>query len=90
MRILRTLLEASLAGSSGLELDRAISEHRKLIAQSRERQDGRARVRRRLPDAADPSGEIRVRRLGFARYRVSPGLRNMISGTTQAGETLSR
>ncbi len=88
MRILRTLLEASLAGSSGLELDRAISEHRKLVAESRGLT--RRRARRRLPDAADPSGEIRARRLGFGRYKVSPGLRNMISGTTQAGETLSR
>jgi hypothetical protein len=54
-------------------------------------------------DEADPAGEIRARRLRgrFARgrrrgergprgYSVSPGRMNMISGTTQAGEVLSR
>lgn len=53
-------------------------------------------------DAVDPSGEIRARRLlgRFARgrrrprgapaYSVSPGRMNMISGTTHAGEVLSK
>ena len=42
-----------------LELDEAIKEHRRLVSRGR-----RARMRRpRLPDAADPTGEIVARRL---------------------------
>lgn len=54
--ILTAQLEDSLAGASGLELDRAIKEHRELMSR-------RLRGRRRLPDAADPVGEILARRL---------------------------
>lgn len=54
--ILRAQLEDSLADASGLELDRAIKEHRELMSR-------RLRGRRRLPDAADPIGEILARRL---------------------------
>jgi hypothetical protein len=54
--ILVSHLEASLAGVSGLELDLAISQHRELRSR-------RLRARRRLPDAADPSGQIMARRL---------------------------
>jgi hypothetical protein len=54
--ILTAQLEASLASATGLELDAAIREHRQLLS-------SRMRSRRRLPDAADPSGEIRARRL---------------------------
>ncbi|HXD54015.1 MAG TPA: hypothetical protein VN618_04610 [Solirubrobacteraceae bacterium] len=65
LRILVTQLEASLHESDGLELDRAIAEHRTLIAE---------RIRRgprRADDAHDPAGEIRARRLrrGLRRRR---------------------
>jgi hypothetical protein len=75
-------LEASLAEEAGLGLDQAIAEHRR-ARQSREREE------------RDPRGEILVRR-GLARlrrrprYSASPGRMNIISGTTQAGEVLSR
>jgi hypothetical protein len=61
--ILEHLLEESLAGSSGLELDRAISEHRALLA-------ARLRSSRspRTLEVVDPSGDaIAVRRLRFGR-----------------------
>jgi hypothetical protein len=56
VRILMAQLEDSLMSSSGLDLDVAIAEHRELMSRGR-------RMRTRLPDAADPSGEIRARRL---------------------------
>ncbi|HLM87227.1 MAG TPA: hypothetical protein VK272_13675 [Solirubrobacteraceae bacterium] len=58
VRILVSQLEASLQSASGVELDVAIAEHRALRSRSM-----RSRPRRRLPDAADPTGEIRARRL---------------------------
>jgi hypothetical protein len=91
VRMLIAQLEGSLASTTGLELDTAIKEHRTLM--SRRARNGR---RRRLPDAADPSGEILARRLRrpLRRTRVSqmpsPGLTNIISGMMQAGEVLSR
>jgi hypothetical protein len=54
--ILTAQLEDSLMSSSGLDLDVAISAHRELMSR-------RVRGRRRLADAADPSGEIRASRL---------------------------
>jgi hypothetical protein len=57
LRILVSYLEASLMEDAGIELTRAISEHHELMAK------GRMRGGRRLPDAADPSGVIRARRL---------------------------
>ena len=84
LRILMTQLEDSLSESSGLELDQAIREHRALRSR-------RLRSRHRLPESADPRGEIlarRLRRLGD--YRLSPGRWKMISGITQAGEVLIR
>jgi hypothetical protein len=83
--ILIAQLEDSLECACGLELDVAIKEHSALRARS-------MRGRRRLPDSADPSGEILARRLRGAsyRYRASPGRVNMISGTMHAGETFSR
>ena len=63
VRMLIAQLEDSLSSSAGLELDRAIAEHHELVGRSR-------RGRRRLPDAADPSGEIRARRL---RARAARG-----------------
>ncbi len=56
LRILLSQLEDSVASASGLDLDVAICEHRELLTRRR-------RTRRRLPEAADPSGEIRARRL---------------------------
>jgi len=65
LRILVSQLEASLASSSGLELDRAIAEHRALLSCTRRP------APRRLPEEADPRGEISARRL-LARRRRSP------------------
>jgi hypothetical protein len=62
LRILITQLEDSLSQSSGLELDRAIREHRALRAR-------RLRGRRRLPSVADPTGEIVVRRARWSLRR---------------------
>jgi hypothetical protein len=53
--ILAAHLEDSLTSVTGVELGVAISEHRALRL---------LRGRRRLPDAADPSGEIRAQRIG--------------------------
>jgi hypothetical protein len=64
LRILVAQLEASLEGSSCLEFDRAIAEHRELVSRSRRR-------RRALADEADPRGEIRARRL-HGRSRLRP------------------
>jgi hypothetical protein len=56
VRILVRQLQDSLESSTGLELDRAIAEHRELVGKGRHR-------RARLLEQADPRGEIRVRRL---------------------------
>jgi hypothetical protein len=56
-------LKDSLESSSGLELDRAIAEHRELTG-------GRMRARRRLPEEADPSGQILARRLCGLKGRL--------------------
>jgi hypothetical protein len=66
VRILAAHLEDSLTSMSGLELDLAISEHHALRGR-------RLRGRRRLPDEADPSGEIRARRMGGKRGRRGMG-----------------
>jgi hypothetical protein len=71
--ILAAHLEASLTSMSGLELDLAISEHRALR--------GRRLRRRRLPDAADPSGEIRARRISSR-----PGRRGVGDNRARAAE----
>jgi hypothetical protein len=95
VRILIAQLQDSVASTTGLELDAAIREHRELVSR-------RVRGRRRLPDAADPSGEILARRVRrpWRRARLpgragvsqmpSPGRTNIISGMMQAGEVLSR
>lgn len=87
VRILVRQLRASLAHESSLEFDVAIAEHRELVSRRR-------RVRRTLAQDADPTGEIIARRLISPRERVrqmlSPGRMNTISGTTHAGEVLSR
>jgi hypothetical protein len=93
VRILIAQLQDSLASATGLELDTVIREHRELMSRHVR---NRRRRRRRLPDAADPPGEILARRLRRPRRgsRVSqmpsPGLTNIISGMMQAGEVLSR
>jgi hypothetical protein len=60
--ILVAQLEDSLTSSSGLELDRAISEHRELRSRRVRRAAG-------LRQAAEPSGEIVVRRLRRGKAR---------------------
>jgi len=86
LSILIAQLHDSLASANGLELDEAIEEHRALLARNRRaRRDGP-----RLPDAADPRGEITARRLRRPAHIASPGLMNMISGITHAGEVFSR
>jgi hypothetical protein len=79
LRILVTQLEGSLSETGGLELDAAIREHhvlrgRTLRSRIKREAGGDAGARpdsrdRALPDAADPSGEIRARRLRFPRRR---------------------
>jgi hypothetical protein len=59
LQILTRHLEASLQSASGLELDEAIYEHRRLVAASHRSR----RASRRLPDQADPRGEIRAWRV---------------------------
>ncbi len=68
VRTLIAQLRASLEQADGLELDRAIAEHRALLAASHRREGVRSRARP-LGDRADPHGEIRVRRLVPARLR---------------------
>jgi hypothetical protein len=80
-------LEASLSSSGDVDLDQAIHEHRGAVC-------------RREREQRDPHGEIVVKRRGRrlrrageqspGSYSESPGRMNMISGTTQAGEVLSR
>lgn len=60
LAILSSELQASLESSGGLELDRAIAEHRSLLAASRRR-------RRALLEQIDPRGEILARRIGRPR-----------------------
>jgi hypothetical protein len=57
VRTLVVQLEASLSASDGLELDRAIREHRQLRARNLRKR------RLRLPERVDPEGEIIARRL---------------------------
>jgi hypothetical protein len=66
VRTLVRLLQSSLEEADGLELDRAIAEHRSLIAQ-RMRRSSRAP---RLPEEADPRGRITARRLLRRRAAV--------------------
>lgn len=63
--VLMTQLQDSLASANGLELDEAIKEHRALVGASRRARPHRPRPR--LPEEADPRGEIVVRR---GRVRV--------------------
>jgi hypothetical protein len=86
LAILVSQLEDSLERSAGvgLDLDRAISEHRRLRRERLRSTWGTFRV-------LEPRGEIVARRLrGGGRYSASPGRTNIISGMTHAGETFSR
>ncbi len=62
MRILTAQIEHSLQSERRLDLDAAIAEHCKLVSR-------RQRARLALERAADPRGEIVVRRLGRALLR---------------------
>jgi hypothetical protein len=62
LRILITQIEASLMSATAADFDVAIKEHRQLCSRRR------LTHRRRLPDSADPAGEIVARRL----RRLSP------------------
>lgn len=77
VEILIGQLQASLMSEAEVDLDRAIAEHGELVRRERAR-------------AADPTGEIVVRRRRKRLYVKSPGRMNMISGIRHAGETLSR
>jgi hypothetical protein len=57
--ILVSQLQDSLTSANGQELDEAIREHRRLVSAARRTRT----LRPRLPDAADPRGEIVARRL---------------------------
>jgi hypothetical protein len=80
-------LEASLLSAADVDFEQAIGEHR-------------GAVRRRERAQRDPSGEIVVKRVrrrprrsghdSLSSYSESPGRMNMISGTTHAGEVLSK
>jgi hypothetical protein len=70
--VLAAHLEDSLTSVTGVELGLAISEHRALR---------RLRGRRRLPDAADPSGEIRAQRIDGKPGRRGAG--DKIAGRLQ-------
>jgi hypothetical protein len=64
VRMLIAQLQASMQSASGLELDRAIAEHREMVSRGR-------RARRALAEAADPRGEIiawRLRRPSARRF----------------------
>jgi hypothetical protein len=67
VQMLMTQLQDSLATLEGLELDRAIAEHRALVGASRRRRAAFARE-------ADPRGPIRARRLreAFGLLRREP------------------
>jgi hypothetical protein len=78
LSILIGQLERSLMCTERSDLAGAIGEHRA----SRQRRERAER---------DPTGEIVAqRRAPRRRYSASPGRMNMISGTTHAGEVLSR
>jgi hypothetical protein len=81
-------LQASLDEDAGLDLRKAIEEHKRLRARRAARPRTSDYVRE-----AEPRGLVILRRLrpGRRRYNaVSEGRTNMISGTTHAGEVLSR
>ena len=86
LRILINHLEDSLAESNGMELDRAIAEHRALLIRTRRRRT------RRLPDTADPSGPIIARRLRRRARSSAQGTEQTASPSPQRsrGRSLAR
>jgi hypothetical protein len=84
LRILIAHLEASLASASGLELERAIAEHHRLVGRSlRTRSADAGRVH--IGDG-DPPGEIRARRL---RRRDARRLRRVLAEAERAAAPTS-
>lgn len=92
-------LEASLLCAADVDLRRAICEHRGAVQRrEREQRDPAGQIvvkRRRLRRSiADPSDACADSPGSYGEspdpYSESPGRMNMISGTTQAGEVLSR
>ncbi|HEV3048176.1 MAG TPA: hypothetical protein VGY13_12545 [Solirubrobacteraceae bacterium] len=75
VRILLAQLEASIASIDGLELDVAIAEHRQLLIGARRSARLARQARCALPEAADPRGEILVRRLR------RPSLRRLVGAS---------
>lgn len=63
VRILVSHLQASLEQTGGLDLDVAIAEHRALLSRNRRLARLAREARPSLPEAADPRGPIRARRL---------------------------
>jgi len=87
-------LEASLLSAGDVDLQRAIGEHRGAVRRrEREQRDpsGEIVVKRRRRRLRRASGEPPIPSAESpSPYSESPGRMNMISGTTQAGEVLSR
>ena len=87
-------LEASLLSAADVDLDRAIGEHRGAVRRrEREQRDpaGEIVVKRRRRRLRRPSSEPSdTCSRSPSAYSESPGRMNMISGTTHAGEVLSR
>jgi len=87
-------LEASLLSAGDVDLDQAIHEHRGVVRRrEREQRDPRGEilVKRRRPRPRRPGRESPAPSPESPTpYSESPGRMNMISGTTQAGEVLSR
>jgi hypothetical protein len=73
LAILVGQLESSLMSETQPALDRAIEEHRELVGRSA------TLARHELADAADPSGEIVVRRLLRAGKRIFMGDKDTLS-----------
>ena len=73
-------LKDSLESSSGLELDRAIAEHRELTGR-------RMRSRRGLAQEGDPSGEILARRLRGLKARL-PWAENSVQTADRRSRSL--
>ena len=89
LAILVSQLQDSLESVDGLELDRAIAEHRELRRQSLA--PGAFGVPGARPAGRDPGSASALDRRVAAGgdYRASPGRTNMSSGITQAGDSLS-
>jgi hypothetical protein len=83
LAILISQLEDSLSSANGLELDRAIAEHRELRGR-------RMRVRRRFLEGSDPRGEIVARRATRRQARTPGDNRAAVTGRRPASPVSSR